>query len=395
MMGSGRQGGRGSHGRRAARRGSRAFTLIELVLSMAVASIIMGALGSAIIVAARAIPAGRTPSMEILAATRGLDQLAEELRYAVDVSEASATAVEFRVADRDGDDEAETIRYEWSGVAGDPLVRTYNGSPTVAIERVDSLSLSYRRRKETATETVTQTVDSGEVLFSAFSSWIGTIPMQTTATISTSSWSSQAFLIDRLSLPADATNIRIHRVGVRLRRPSSLLGGLLGGGGGGAVTVAVHRRSSAGAYEPGGVVGSATTVAYADIPSSSATVDVRLNDVVLSGPSDTALAIVVKGTNSSSAELIYFNSLLAPVDNYVFLWTSNGGSSWQPSSSDRNRNDSPYYVFGSYQSKKSESVEVVSYTMLGASAEVVVGAATPATLRTSAMALNQPEAPPP
>ena len=39
---------------------------------MAVASIIMGALGSAIIVAARAIPAGRTPSMEILAATRAV-----------------------------------------------------------------------------------------------------------------------------------------------------------------------------------------------------------------------------------------------------------------------------------------------------------------------------------
>src|SRR5690606_3361731 len=213
-----------------------------------------------------------------------------------------------------------------------------------------------------STETVTQFTDSGEVLFSAFSSWIGTIPLAANATLSTTAWTSQAFVIDRVSLPPDAVNIRIHRVSVRLRRPAS---------GACDVSVAVHRRTSSSSPEPGAMVGSATRLAAADIPTTAASVDVPLNGVTLSGPSDTALAIVVKGANSGSAALGYYNSLLAPADNPMLIWTTNSGSTWQPSSGSRHQNDSPFYVYGSYQSEKTQSVEVVSYTMLGLTAELV------------------------
>lgn len=143
------------------------------------------------------------------------------------------------------------------------------------------------------------------------------------------------------------------------------------------------------------MVGSATRLAAADIPTTAASVDVPLNGVTLSGPSDTALAIVVKGASSGSAALGYYNSLLAPADNPMLIWTTNSGSTWQPSSGSRHQNDSPFYVYGSYQSEKTQSVEVVSYTMLGLTAELVVGAEAPTRLRTSSLALNRPEVPAP
>jgi prepilin-type N-terminal cleavage/methylation domain-containing protein len=104
-----------------------AFTLLEIVLTMAVMGIIIVGIGSSLMIAGRAIPTARSVTGTTVAAAEALDQIVMELQYAVSVSQRSATMIEFTVHDRNGDDIAETIRYSWSGVVGASLTRQYNG----------------------------------------------------------------------------------------------------------------------------------------------------------------------------------------------------------------------------------------------------------------------------
>ena len=59
----------------------------------------------------------------------------------------SATSIEFTISDITGDTNAETIRYEWSGIPGDPLQRAFNGSLlTTVIANVHMFTLTYHTR---------------------------------------------------------------------------------------------------------------------------------------------------------------------------------------------------------------------------------------------------------
>jgi prepilin-type N-terminal cleavage/methylation domain-containing protein len=128
----------------AARALDRGFTLLELVLSMAVMGILMLGMGSALMLAGRALPTAKSVVATTIAAAEALDQIATDLQYAVSVTQRSATMIEFTVADRSGDDVPETIRYSWSGTAGTPLTRQYNGGTVESIlTDVRQFSLSY------------------------------------------------------------------------------------------------------------------------------------------------------------------------------------------------------------------------------------------------------------
>lgn len=123
-----------------------AFTLIELVMCTLIAATLMMGIGSTMLVSVRALPQGDSASSATLTASPIVDQLAMELQNAVTINSRSATMVEFTVADRDGDEVVETLRWEWSGTAGDPLTRQYNGADPVALlEGVQALTLTYHQ----------------------------------------------------------------------------------------------------------------------------------------------------------------------------------------------------------------------------------------------------------
>ena len=112
----------------------RAFTLIEMVSSLAVASIIVLGLASAMRIGAMALPgAGGQSTAAELDTVRALDQIESELLTAHAVYEASGTALEFLAADVTGDGLPDLVRYEWSGVDLAPLVRTVNGASASSI----------------------------------------------------------------------------------------------------------------------------------------------------------------------------------------------------------------------------------------------------------------------
>lgn len=99
---------------------SAGFTLVELIVSTVIASTLMIGIASTMLVSVRALPQADSTSSVTLKASPIVDQFAMELQNAVTINSRSATMVDFTVADRDGDDVVETLRWEWSGTAGDP-----------------------------------------------------------------------------------------------------------------------------------------------------------------------------------------------------------------------------------------------------------------------------------
>jgi type II secretory pathway pseudopilin PulG len=122
----------------------RGFTLTELVLSMGLMTILLGGISSTILLASHALPSEQNASAAVNRGYQAADQIAGELYCARSFTEKASTAVEFTVADRSGDATPETIRYAWSGTAGDPLTRQYNGGTVVDwLADVQEFALTY------------------------------------------------------------------------------------------------------------------------------------------------------------------------------------------------------------------------------------------------------------
>lgn len=145
------------------------FTLIELAVTIAITSVIMLGIASAMLIAGHAVPEADNPVAAGIAAGNVLEQMATELQYAVSVIDSNATMIEFAVADRDGNDVPETIRYEWSGTPGDPLTRQYNGgTASEVLADVNEFNLSYDRG--VITTQTPQGNESAETLLSSYDS---------------------------------------------------------------------------------------------------------------------------------------------------------------------------------------------------------------------------------
>ncbi|MCX5662019.1 MAG: hypothetical protein NTW19_20260 [Planctomycetota bacterium] len=125
------------------RRPRRAFTLIELVLALCITVILFGAIGSAMLLCARAVPLPTDAQSSSLAAAQAADRIAGELETALLVLEQTSTAIAFTVPPRNGDAYPAKIRYSWAGSSGSPLLRQYNGGTAAAvIDKVDQFSLT-------------------------------------------------------------------------------------------------------------------------------------------------------------------------------------------------------------------------------------------------------------
>lgn len=122
------------------------WTLLELLLAIAILSVLMGAMGSAVFIVTRSIDDGSSNATIINDTATVVDQIAADLKMAISFNEAdrTPTSVQFTVPDRDDDGSPETIRYAWSGLSGDPVTREYNGSaPVAVIDHAESFDLDY------------------------------------------------------------------------------------------------------------------------------------------------------------------------------------------------------------------------------------------------------------
>lgn len=121
-----------------------AYTLIEVVVTMAIMATVVIGLGSAFLLSARAAPAAGDPLGLAVDASKALEQISDEIASATLFELADPTRTRFLVADRDNDGTPERIEYAWSGVAGEPLTRSYNsGTAAVVLDEVDDCAFEY------------------------------------------------------------------------------------------------------------------------------------------------------------------------------------------------------------------------------------------------------------
>jgi len=126
------------------RHGSIGYTLLEMLLSLAIMTVLMGAMAVSLAVASRALDTGTGPVGQTRRAAETVEEIDADLAMALSFSERTSAAVTFTVPDRTGDGKPETIRYSWTGPDDGKLLRQVNGgSPAALAEDVQYFSLTY------------------------------------------------------------------------------------------------------------------------------------------------------------------------------------------------------------------------------------------------------------
>jgi len=109
------------------------YTLIELVVGMASSTLLVSGLASTLYISSQAMNLDDRPARQSSIASEVLGTMMADLRHAKSFSENTSTAVTFIVPDRNGDTKPETIRYAWSGTAGDPLTYRFNSGKVLPV----------------------------------------------------------------------------------------------------------------------------------------------------------------------------------------------------------------------------------------------------------------------
>jgi len=301
--------------------GSRGFTLVELVLSLAIMSILMTGLASAIIIASHALPSDDSPSHVVVKAAELADQIAEELRLALWIRERTVRSVEFTVPDRDSDGLPERIRYAWSGTAGDPLTRQYNGGTVVEIsESVQEFDLGYEL--ETVTEEYPGVpVEGAEEELCSYDAWYD----PEDHTVDDDKWRAQYFKPG--SLPADTVIWRVTRVLFVAKRENS----------NNELTYVQLRTAGADGVPSEGIL------AQVEMYENSLPFTFQWKQIAFSGAPGVApgrglgLVFAHSGVGGPSARIVYEDDFASD-----YFRSSDQGASWEP----RAPEGLFYYVYG-------------------------------------------------
>lgn len=287
---------------------TRGFSLFELVVSVAVMTTIMLGLGSAMLIAGRALPQGENAATQTIAASEALERMTAELQYATAVTQRSATLIEFTVPDRSGDGVPETIRYEWAGTPGAPLIRQYNATAPIAVlSDVHEFALAYNM--ETISTEIPQGNESSEILLVEYnaSQDYANYPIRNTQ------WYGQYF---HPALPADTINWKVTRVRFYAKRT---------GPGNGEARVQLQLATAAGL--PSGTVLEEKTLYESALPSEYAQYEMPYSQVA-GLPAEQGLCLVFEWVSGQQACELLGQSKNAAQPQLALLRSSNQGQSW-------------------------------------------------------------------
>jgi prepilin-type N-terminal cleavage/methylation domain-containing protein len=254
----------------------RGLSLVELLVAMAISSIVLGGAVAAIGMSGRTFRAA-TSGLAASPALDGLARLSADVELAMAFTERTSTAVSFYVPDRTGDGAPELLRYAWAGSDGDPLTLSMNGSPAAAIvPSIRGVSLEYLVASVPAQPEWYAPPPPAPTDIQVFSrDYTGG------TTAHALGMTSSLSAIVQPALDAGYSGFRVTRVRIPMQRVAL----------GGDVTVALHRVNMTTAVpEPSAIA--ATTVPGDTIPSSMAEVEVILdNSVRFAGGSHVAIVV--------------------------------------------------------------------------------------------------------
>lgn len=134
----------------------RGYTLIELIVATASASVLMVGLSSALFVSVRALEMDNGATLQQCRAEHALSRLMADLGEATRFETATTTTLSFYVPDRNDDGLEELIGYSWSGVAGDPLMHAQSGRTAILLKDVTSLDFRSVLQNLTALDVTVQ-----------------------------------------------------------------------------------------------------------------------------------------------------------------------------------------------------------------------------------------------
>jgi hypothetical protein len=121
---------------------------------MSTAALLLAGLTSSLYISTKTLTPDATATSESNRSSLALTRIATDLRLALNFTERTATALTFTVPDRTGDGVVETIRYSWSGTAGNPLLYQFNAGAAVTMAtNVQQLNFSALTRSIPATST--------------------------------------------------------------------------------------------------------------------------------------------------------------------------------------------------------------------------------------------------
>ena len=315
-----------------ARRPRRGFTLIEVVMSLAIVGTLMVGMVSAMMITSRSIRTEDTPLSKASRSTKALDDVVADLNIALAFTERTDKAVTFTVPDRNGDGDCETIRYAWSGTVGDPLTREYNGAdPVIVADDVHQFDLSYLVEMASGSSKVVppSAIESAEVeLLSHDDGPGGTMR---TSPVNKNSWIGSYVAP---TLPTNATSWKVSRVLVRASA-TGLPTGL--------VEVEVQTADADGL--PTGTVLASRTVSEVTLSDSMLWVDLSFSGVSGLDPDDGLCVVLRYVSGVGDAARIEHEQDSAPATpGLVFMTSTDMGTTWTESASDQLR----IYVYGTY-----------------------------------------------
>ena len=346
----------------------RGNTLLELTVALPIMAMLMLGLASAIKVSFQAVPDGTSISATTLTGSRAMDLLSADVTFATSITSdvtmpGASKSLTFTIPDRDGiAPTTETVTYSWSGVMGDPLLRTFNGTTTTVATNVQEFQLNYDKR--TKSISTTQNNTSAQTLL--ISSDGVTAPID--PSITTTAWSGQYFCP---LLPSNATGWNVTRVDVMAKWSSPATG-----------TSALEIRTASNGLPTITVLGTANLL-ESTLSSSLALRSVTYAGIPMQAPT-TGLCLVVRASAISPSAVLQYWAGGKP--NQYYVSTANSGTAWTASSSNSLR----YYVYGTYTTA-SAGTPSAQYLLTNVRCTLRAGSSTSSRLTASVRTLNEPQ----
>jgi prepilin-type N-terminal cleavage/methylation domain-containing protein len=293
------------------------MTLVELMVSLALVTIIVAACGSMLMLMGKAVANDKSNvGSDATVARSATDQVIDDLKVATAVTEQAATAVTMSVPDRDGDGQPETIRYAWSGTPGDPLTRAYNSRPIgVVADNVRALNFGFLGKtvgKPPAVEGAEQSV-----AVHASGVTANLVGYQLTAVKGAAGYVKPDFSA-AVTATGGPTTWKPTRCRVQLQRTSTSVG-----------TVTVSVRYADGAGKPTGAALCSGTVLLASVLTSTTWVDVAFTSTADVDCTKGVCVVVSYASVSGTGGYVFADSVSADAA-MSFCATADSGATWTP-----------------------------------------------------------------
>jgi hypothetical protein len=281
-------------------------------------------MASALLIANRATDTATGPAAQTTDARLALERITADLNDATALAEQTNSTVAFTVADRDSDDNEDTIRYAWSAVPGEPLTRQQNSSPaTPVIENVRQFELRYLARALVTIppEETPETVLASHGLASPMGS-------QKDFSVDQSHWCAQ-WLIP--SMPVNALSWKLTRVQVPLKRENA------------ARSLQIECRTADVRQTPTAQILEACAVSSDSLPDAYAWREVSFSSVSGLDPAQGICLVITQASDTTGARVWYHESGSAMPQKTHWTQTTNTGDSWDQPVSNR---DMYFYAYG-------------------------------------------------